>query len=217
MGTNKKTPKLEESPNILVVEGHSDLLFYAAFLRSIKRLNGVFIKEFTGKSNILKREILELFLTKKLFSEKKNIGIILDADDNPTGTAQAIKDHLLALTGRTIEEGQWFDGEPRLGFLVVPDLSTVGEIETLTWTSLPGSDKKYVDSKAAIDEYMEKMNKIGWTPKSPDKARIGAFLSIANDEDPRLGPGAREGKFDFMASGFGRLRAFLEGLPISQQ
>lgn len=206
-----KAPLEHECEHVLIVEGHSDLLFCAAFLHHLGRLPGVFIKEFKGKSNILKQETLGDFLTPKRLAEKKAIGIILDADDNPAGTVQAISQRLKEITGRDLAEGSWQDGNPKLGFFVAPNGSTKGEIETLAWNSFP-NDPQHEGMKASVNGYFAAMEPLGWKPQSPDKGRIAAFLAAAYDEDPRLGPGAREKKFPFDAPGFDRLRAFLEAL-----
>ena len=208
-----KKPEEHECDHILIVEGHSDLLFYAAFLHHLGRLEGVFFKEFKGKSNILKRETLGDYITPKLLAEKKTVGILLDADDNPAGTVQAVTNLLRDITGRDITEGQWQEGEPRLGFFVAPDPQTEGEIETLAWNAFP-RDQEHAEMKTAVQNFLTKMAGLGWTPHSPDKGNISAYLAAAFDEDPRLGPGAREEKFPFDSAGFARLRAFLEGIPI---
>ena len=199
----------------MIVEGHSDLFFYAAFLHHMGRLPGVYIQEFQGKSKILNRELLGDFITPKLLAEKSSIGILLDADENAAGTVQSIRSHLKALTGRDVPEGQWHDatGEARLGFFVAPEPTLTGEIETLAWNAFQADDK-HTQMKRAVAEYLEKMAELGWKVHSRDKGRIGAFLSAAYDEDPRLGAGAREGRFDFDLPGFDRLRTFLSILPV---
>ena len=207
----KRKPQEHECDHILIVEGYSDLHFYAAFLHYLGKLSGVFIKTFDGKRKILSHEILSTYLSERLLAEKKSIGIILDADDNPAGTVTAISSRLKDITGRELHEGTWEEGSPKLGFFVAPDAITKGEIETLTWNAFP-SDPKHSEMKIAAQEFHQKMETLGWKSKSPDKGRIGAFLSAAYDEDPRLGPGAREKLFDFNAPGFTRLRHFLDGL-----
>lgn len=208
-------PEEKDCAHVLIVEGYSDLLFCVAFLHHIGRLESVFIKEFKGKSNIL-GDALEVYLNPQKLAEKQSIGIILDADENPEGTAQAVRNRLRNITGRELEEGCWQEGEPRLGFFVAPspDPHTKGEIETLAWNAFP-DDERYRAMKAAVSEYHNKMADLGWISQSPDKGRIGAYLSAAYDEDPRLGPGAREKKFCFDSPGFDRLRAFLEVLPVN--
>jgi hypothetical protein len=46
-------------------------------------------------------------------------------------------------------------------------------------------------------------------PQSPDKGLIGALLALKNDEDPRLGPGARAKVFDLNSPHLQPLRQFL--------
>lgn len=215
---SQKPPQEHECDHILIVEGHSDLLFYAAMLRHLGRLKGVFIKSFAGKSNILNRDVLSDFVNAKRLAEKKSIGILVDADDHPSGAAQSVKEHLKAICDRDVEEGKWQEQEgfAKLGFFVAPDDKTNGEVETLAWNAFPDAGK-HVSMKQAVGEFLEKMEVLGWKAHSPDKGRIGAYLAAAYDEDPRLGPGAREKKFDFDAPGFARLRAFLEALPVNAE
>jgi hypothetical protein len=210
------TPKLHECQHVLIVEGHSDLLFYAAFLHHLGALEGVFIQNFQGKNKILNRDLLGDFLNEKLLADKTSIGIIVDADSNPEGTSRSVRDHLKELTGREVSEGQWHEqkGDARLGFFVAPAPTVAGEVETLAWNALP-NDGKHATMKQYVTDYLQGMTSEGWNAQSPDKARIGVYLAVAHDEDPRLGPGAREGKFDFDSPGYDRLRAFLE--PLRQK
>ena len=59
-------PKEHECDHILIVEGYSDLHFYASMMHQMKRLKGVFIKEFKGKSPILNRQTLGDYLEPRL-------------------------------------------------------------------------------------------------------------------------------------------------------
>lgn len=215
---SRKPPEEHECDHILIVEGHSDLLFYAAILHHLDRWNGVFFKSFVGKSNILNRELLSDYLTPKRLAEKKSIGILLDADENPASTVQAVKDRFKEIAGIDLEEGVWLEqeGSARLGFFMAPDKYTQGEIETLVWNAFAQNESNE-GMKQAVNQYLEKMKSLGWVAHSPDKGRISAYLAAAYDEDPRLGPGAREKKFDFDSPGFARLRAFFEVLPQSVQ
>jgi hypothetical protein len=205
----------DECPHVLIVEGYSDLLFCAAFLDHLRLSSGVFIKSFDGKPNIRNRDRLSDFITPARLAKKQSIGILIDADDQPDGTAQSVAAHLQAITGRDVTEGTWQEerGSAKLGFMVLPDALTKGEIETLVWNSLPDTPQN-TGMKAAVSDYLTRMESLGWKPQWPgDKARIGAYLAAAYDEDPRLGPGAREKKFDFNAPGLARLRSFLQALP----
>jgi hypothetical protein len=88
-------PNIKDYSRILIVEGYSDLLFYAEVLERIDK-TGVFIKEMNGRESL--GEKLDAFLTPVLLAEKESIGIIVDADDNPSGAfqglaAKALRDH----------------------------------------------------------------------------------------------------------------------------
>lgn len=198
---------------ILIVEGHSDFMFCQSFLKHLGRLEGVYFHQFGGKSNILKRQLLADYLTPQRLATKDAIGILLDADDNPTGAIQSLRASLQAITDRELTEGAWTDGPPKLGFFVAPDGVSCGELETLVWNAW-SSNPDHKVGKESVLTYLTTMEQTNakWKAKSPDKARIGAFLAAAYDEDPRLGPGAREGLFDFDDPSFVRLKNFLIGL-----
>jgi hypothetical protein len=115
---------------------------------------------------------------------------------------------MMEITGQTVSEGIWSDATPRLGFFIAPDRDTNGELETLVW-NVWAAKEEHAAGKESVLNHLAKMEEAGWPPKSPDKARIGAFLAAAYDEDPRLGPGAQKRLFEFNDSGFARLRKFL--------
>ena len=66
-------------------------------------------------------------------------------------------------------------------------------------------------TKKCIEDYIACMQANNATAKSPDKALLGALLAVKNDEDPRLGPGARAKVFDLNSPYFNQLREFLAG------
>lgn len=202
------TPREADCDKLLIVEGYSDLLFCAEFLEHLGRLDQVFIKVFGGKAEILKRKTLETELSPKVLGGKSAIGILVDGDADPTKTAARLEELFSTIAGQTVSEGVWSRGIPRLGFFVAPAPGNSGELETLVW-DVWSANPANADAKDSVVEHLERMAAAGWPPRSPDKARIGAFLAAAHDEDPRLGPGARENLFDFDDPGFDRLRRFL--------
>ena len=200
-------PQLSKSPCVLIVEGYGDLLFYAEALEYVG-VDQVYIKEFTGVS-ILKAEI-ETFLNAGLLAEKTSIAVIVDADSNASGQIHSISELLKKITGRELEHAVWSNGQPNLGFFVVPDGKQTGEVETLAWNAW-ANDPSNVESKACIEQYLKCMKAQGHEAHSPDKGKIGALLAVKYDEDPRLGPGARHKVFDFTRPEFQPLLDFLRG------
>lgn len=202
-------PKIENFTRVLVVEGYSDQLFYLAILKQLGKEGQVFVKEFGGKDNL--KEKLETFVTPQLLAEKTHLAVIVDADLSAEGSYTSLRNRLATLTGQDIQPaGQWTNGSPRIGIFIAPDATSPGEIETLVWrawSALP----PHAAMKGHVEHYIAQMRAAGHSAHSPDKGLLGALLAILNDEDPRLGPGAREGIFDFTTAEFASLRQFLAG------
>ena len=202
-------PQLEDCDRVLVVEGHSDLVFFAAVLRALGKEGQVFIKEFGGRENLTTK--LETFLTPQLLASKQAVGIIVDADANPNGIATSLITLLKQLTGSSVKVGEWTNNKPRFGLFVTPDGISNGEIETLVWRAW-SADPANAQSKNCISAFVDCMDSAGFKAQSVDKGFVGALLAIRNDDDPRLGPGARANIFDFGRPEFSPLREFLSGL-----
>lgn len=203
-----KAPLETDCDKLLFVEGATDSMFYRAFLKHIGCIDGVWVKDFGGKNKLLKRNVLADALRPDQLETKRAVAIMVDADDNASGTIQSLGNSLKAIFDRDVAESEWSEGEPRVGFFVTPDGASSGEIETLVW-NVWSEKKEHAAGKESVLMHLTKMESAGWKSKSPDKGRIAAFLAAAYDEDPRLGAGAREGQFDFDDPGFGRLRKFL--------
>lgn len=201
-------PKLHECDRVLVVEGYSDLLFYAELLEDLGKLDKLFIKEVGGNSHF--KEKLETLITPLVLASKQAIAVIADADTDAPAAATSLEAILSKLTGQTVKAGQWTNGKPRIGLFITPDGQTNGEIETLVWRAY-ASDPANARPRACIEAFRDCMAQAGFAANSADKGLVGALLAIRCDEDPRLGPGARTGVFDFNRPEYQRLRDFLNG------
>lgn len=211
-------PRLSHCQRVLVVEGHDDLLFYAECLEWLNNLSGVFIQQMGGKGNMTGKARegdlaikLETFINPALLAEKVAIGVIADADTDAAGACRSLEAQLSKITGQKVTHGGWTAGPPRIGLYVVPGGGMAGEIESLVWQAW-SNDPAHGMAKACIDSFIDCMQASGHKVKSLDKGRIGALLSVLNDEDPRLGPGARSRVFDFARPELALLLDFLRAL-----
>jgi uncharacterized protein DUF3226 len=202
-------PKLENYDRVLAVEGYSDLLFYAEVLEMVGKNDQVYIKEFNGRSDLDTK--LETFLTPQLLATKQSIGVIVDCDTNGEQTARRFQTLLSRLTNQAVTVGNWTVGPPRVGFLVVPDVSRTGEIETLVWDAW-SNDPLNASAKACVDDYFACMDRMNLRCRSREKGLVSALLAIRHDEDPRLGPGTRAKVFDLSRPEFQNLSRFLSGI-----
>lgn len=199
---------IEEYQSVLVVEGYSDLLFYAEVLEEVGKHEQVHIEPMGGKSNLHLN--LENFVTPSLLAKKDAIAFVFDADHEPEATKLRLEQLLSKVTSQVVVDGSWSAGPPRIGLFIVPGGGQRGEIETLVWSSW-GNDPANAEQKHCVEAYIECMAGNGARAHSPDKGLIGALLAIKSDEDPRLGPGARTNIFDLNREELRPLRDFLSG------
>ena len=200
--------KSENYPCELVVEGYSDLLFYAEVLELVGKHEQVFIKELGGNSGLHKK--LEALMTPALIAKKTAIAFVFDADESHAATKQSLENLLSKLTGQAVTDGTWTQGTPKIGLMIVPGAEAKGEIETLVWQSW-SSNPANAGQKKCIEDFVSCMRASNVSAQSPDKGLIGALLALKNDEDPRLGPGARSHVFDLSSPHLQSLRQFLAG------
>ncbi len=106
-----KEMHIDDFDHVLVVEGWSDLHFYAEAFEHLGIHQKVYIQECGGESRL--KQKLRTFLTPELLAEKKTVAVILDADSNAADQIRAIKTRLLAMDGlkdRTFEGNGWSKG-----------------------------------------------------------------------------------------------------------
>jgi len=206
-------PDLKKCSKVLVVEGYSDLCFYAEFLQHLGLYEGVYIQDMKGRSRL--EDELEVFLTPKLLAEKSHIAILLDADDDGPDLVKRIQNRLRKCTSRELVEGVWSaskDGN-KLGFFVAPTPNEVGEIEDLVWQAWSGTEGN-TDAAKCVESYLSCIDMM--SPSSTTgriaKRRLGSLLAVLSEDDPRLGPAAQKKLIPFEADQFKRLRDFLGAL-----
>lgn len=206
-----KKRDLKLCSKVLVVEGYSDLTFYAEFLEKLGKFEGVFIQNMGGRERLVAE--LETFISPPLVAEKTHIGVILDNDDDSPDFANRIKEKLGALTQRDLTEGQWAQAPTgaKVGFFVAPEPGETGEIEDLVWRAFT-EDPRQGKEIRCVEDFISCMN-AGTTAENRRiaKRRLGSWLAVHHEDDPRLGPAARGNRINFDAPALSRLRAFLNG------
>jgi hypothetical protein len=200
-------------PLVLFVEGYSDLLFYAEMMEHLGKHNRCFIQDLGGKgrTKLEKEAVLLLKPDNRIAMEA--VAVILDADDDSQSAFRLAQTALKASVGIEVSKSeQWVtepEGKTRFGVFVVGGDDGKGAVETLAWRAWQGrSDNRPL--RDCVTAYVDCVKTAGLNIHSLDKLRVGALLSVLNDEDPRLGPGARAKKFDLNAPELEGLRRFLD-------
>lgn len=209
-GSNRKW--LNE-PILLFVEGYSDLIFYAELLEHLK-VRGVFIQNLGGKGRAKLRNEVTLLLKPDNLAKMEAVAVILDADGNSDASFRIARDAIREALGLDIAEpGKWFAPQTttRFGVFIVGGPDGTGEVESLVWDAWQ-SDAHNSNLKKCVDEFIDCSRKGGLKLQSLDKVRIGAVLSVLNEDDPRMGAGARAKLFNFSSAQFSALTNFFLAL-----
>jgi hypothetical protein len=197
---------IEDFERLLLVEGYSDLRFYAELLEHVGKAGQVFIKDFSGREELASK--LAAFLTPQLLSMKIAIGVVVDADEDARQAERALAGALSRATQQEVNAGKWTNGRPRVGLFVAPGQGQPGEIETLVWRAW-AEERANTPQRDCIERFVACMSGAGAIPRSRDKGFVSALLAIRNDDDPRLGPGAQARIFDFNRPEYEALKQFL--------
>ena len=127
--------KIEDYDRILVVEGYSDLLFYAEVLEELGTNEKVFIKELGGKAGT--RAKLETLLSPGLLNSKSAIAFIFDADTAAETTRQSLQE--LSFANHSVSRLLTANGpaeSPRSDYLLFPVEIKKGKSKR--WFGIPG-------------------------------------------------------------------------------
>lgn len=122
-------------------------------------------------------------------SDRKALGILLDADEDPNARWRAVADRLRQerievprspeSTGTLIDETT---RSPRIGIWLMPDNASAGELEDFVSQMIPADDPVWPRAQRYIDGIPEEHRK--FTDKKIQRARLHAWLAAR--EDPRL-------------------------------
>ncbi len=125
----EKTIEIKQE-HILIVEGKNDELFFKALCEKIG-INNIQIISLSGKDNLESK--LKAIKNTSGFPTVKAIGIIMDANDNPTSTFQKIQNALRQIGLPAPQNPFQFNnkGKIKVGIAIIPDENTAGELEDL--------------------------------------------------------------------------------------
>lgn len=208
-----------KEPVVLFVEGYSDLIFYAEMLKHLGVHDRCYIHDLSGKdrTNQSLRDAAETFLNPANLEHIRAVAVLLDADKDPNAAFEKAVGGLkqaFPMLGIT-KPGRWYlcpDTAVRCGAWIAGGTKEEPEIESLAWEAWKAVPENNALAQC-VEQYLNcAQGRDASLAEFRDKARIGAMLSVINHHDPRLGPGARAGKFPFDSPVFAELLAFLSQL-----
>ncbi|MGH9755046.1 MAG: DUF3226 domain-containing protein [Blastocatellia bacterium] len=191
----------------LLVEGRDAVAFFAALLKHLG-LSEVQIQNFGGINEL--RPFLKALRNESGFWGKvSSLGVIRDAENNPQGAFQSVRDSLLAADlpapAKTIVSA---GAGPQVSVLILPDAATPGMLESLCLAAVE-KDQAF----QCVDQYFNCLKQqMTVLPNNLTKARLHAFLSSRPKPDLLVGEAASAGYFPWNHPAFSQAKQFLQGL-----
>lgn len=187
----------------LLCEGKGDKDFFTRFLEFHGFKSVVVEHANNGKDDIGKTLMGKYADSNMPLENFKNIIIVIDSDDNPSESFQAVVAQLQSVnraqsTGFPIASGEFpisipeaswtkgltAGGHPSVCILSIPDRFRSGALETLCYESLKNKDGKITD---CVEAFSHCCGADAWSEQKKSKLKLRAFLSATHQRDPDIG------------------------------
>lgn len=200
------------SDRLLLVEGPDDRNFFDALIRRRLGDTGSDIQVVdVGGARAFKDRIVAVrdLAAAKTRRRPHAIGIVRDADRNPTGAWQSVRDAVAAANLQPPERSAEFsDASPRVGIFIVPDSESEGTLETLCMRSVARKPAAH-----CVERYLTCLDeREAMSSRNRDKSFAHAYLASRRDPVARVGEAARQGVWNFDHPTFAALDNFLRRL-----
>ena len=193
-----------EQPNVLVVEGREEELFFGAFIQHLG-LQNIQTMPIGGKEQL--RRNLKALVVSPGFSEVIFLGVVRDANADPGAAFQSVHDALQAVNLPAPEYPLVPVGErPRVAVMILPEESAPGMLEDLCL-------KAVVQDPAmlCVEQYFECLQQEELPlPDNTSKAKVQVFLASRRKAGLRLGEAAQAGYWPWDGKAFEQVRDFLQ-------
>ncbi|MEW6716045.1 MAG: DUF3226 domain-containing protein [Chloroflexota bacterium] len=193
-----------EQPNVLVVEGREEELFFGAFIQHL-RLQNIQTMPISGKEQL--RRNLKALVASPGFSEVISLGVVRDANADPGAAFQSVHDALQAVNLPAPELPLVPVGErPRVAVLILPEVGMPGMLEDLCLRAIVQDP-----AMLCVEQYFECLQQEELPlPDNTSKAKVQVFLASRRKAGLRLGEAAQAGYWPWEAKTFEQVKDFLQ-------
>jgi len=193
-----------EQPNVLVVEGREEELFFGALIKHLG-LQNIQTMPIGGKEQL--RRNLKALAVSPGFPEVVSLGVVRDANADPGAAFQSVRDALQAANLPVPERPLVpVGGRPRVAVLILPEVGIPGMLEDLCLRAV-AQDL----AMPCVEQYFKCLQQEGLSlPDNMSKAKVQVFLASRPKAGLRLGEAAQAGYWSWEAKAFEQVRDFLE-------
>ncbi|NQT21208.1 MAG: hypothetical protein HQ592_15985 [Planctomycetes bacterium] len=197
--------KLKEAirPKLLLVEGPDDKRFFGALVdhMELKQVQIIHL----GIKREFRRELMAL-VSLSSFSIVESLGVVRDADTNPAGAFESVRDALRAAGLSVPERPLALAGDsPRVAVMIVPGDESCGALEDLCLEAVA-----HCPALSCVNQLFECLQEKGTTsPVNLPKGKVQAFLATRHKPGLRIGEAAEKGYWPWASGAFDRAKEFL--------
>jgi hypothetical protein len=191
-------------PNILIVEGREEELFFGALIEHLG-LQNIQIMPIGGKEQL--RRNLKALARSPSFAKVVSLGIVRDANANPSAAFQSVRDALQAVNLPAPDRPLVPTGrKPQVTVMIVPEGDAPGMLEDLCLGSVQSDP-----ASLCVEQYFQCLQQRGLPmPHNMPKARIQVFLASRPEAGKRLGEAAQAGYWPWNDATFEPVERFLQ-------
>jgi hypothetical protein len=193
-----------EQPNVLVVEGREEELFFGALIKHLG-LENIQTMPIGGKEQL--RRNLKALAVSPGFSEVISLGIVRDANGDPDAAFQSVHDALQTVNLPAPDRPLMpVGGRPRVAVLILPEVGTPGMLEDLCLRAIAQDP-----AMLCVEQYFKCLQQEGLSlPDNMSKAKVQVFLASRPKAGLRLGEAAQAGYWPWNENAFEQVRDFLQ-------
>jgi hypothetical protein len=198
-----------EQSYLVLVEGKDEQLLFNALLGN-EGINNVQVLDIAGKTNL--RQNLKALTASPHFGDVLGLGVVRDADTNPTAAFESVRDALTAsgLPGPPAPltpSGQ----SPQVNVMILPDQDSNGMLESICLDAVAGEP-----IMQCVEQYFECIGQhnIELQDNRILKAKVQVFLASREDPGKRLGEAAQAGYWPWNAPAFQPMKDFLRDIIL---
>lgn len=190
-------------PKLLVVEGKKDKRFFKALITKLG-LQDIQVRFMEGKSGY--RAKLKAIYNTENFAQVRSLGITRDANDNPDGTFQSVRDALQVLDLPAPSHPMEFtSGSPNVMVMILPRKNAIGELEDLCLKSVENDKAIH-----CVEQYFQCIKERDLDePRKVSKAKVQVFLASKRELAADVGWAAEKGYWRFEEEAFEEAKVFL--------
>jgi hypothetical protein len=197
-------------PNLLVVEGKEEELFFGALIKHLE-LQNVQVMGIGGKATL--RQNLKALTLSPHFADVIFLGVVRDANNDPGAAFQSVRDALHAMNLPAPERPLVPAGDsPRVAVMILPEEGVAGMLEDLCLRSVMQDPAMY-----CVEQYFECLRREGLSlPDNMSKAKVQVFLASRRRAGLRLGEAAQAGYWPWESEAFQQVRKFLQLISMRE-